>query len=100
MALEGLSRGIFRSLGFLKNKRKLDEEELREMTRSLRRALQEADFNIRQTKEIVDRLESRLREEEPRVGLTMQTHAITTATAAKTKAAALRALQQHQSDQC
>ncbi|MDC0626009.1 signal recognition particle receptor subunit alpha, partial [Candidatus Poseidonia alphae] len=76
MALEGLSRGIFRSLGFLKNKRKLDEEELREMTRSLRRALQEADFNIRQTKEIVDRLESRLREEEPRVGLTMQTHAM------------------------
>ena len=41
MALEGLSRGIFRSLGLLKNKRKLDEEELREMTRSLRRALQE-----------------------------------------------------------
>ena len=59
MALEGLSRGIFRSLGLLKNKRKLDEEELREMTRSLRRALQEADFNIRQTKEIVDRLENR-----------------------------------------
>ena len=28
MALEGLSRGIFRSLGFLKNRRKLDEEEL------------------------------------------------------------------------
>ena len=76
MALEGLSRGIFRSLGLLKNKRKLDEEELREMTRSLRRALQEADFNIRQTKEIVDRLETRMREEEPRPGLTMQTHAM------------------------
>ena len=76
MALEGLSRGIFRSLGLLKNKRKLDEEELREMTRSLRRALQEADFNIRQTKEIVDRLETRMREEEPRPGLTVQTHAM------------------------
>ena len=76
MALEGLSRGIFRSLGLLKNKRKLDEEELREMTRSLRRALQEADFNIRQTKEIVDRLESRMREEELRPGLTIQTHAM------------------------
>ena len=76
MALEGLSRGIFRSLSFLKNRRKLDEDELREMTRSLRRALQEADFNVRQTKEIVERMESKLREEEPRVGLTFQTHAM------------------------
>tara|TARA_B000000565_G_C23782037_1_gene376338 strand:+ start:1246 stop:2616 length:1371 start_codon:yes stop_codon:yes gene_type:complete len=76
MALEGLSRGIFRSLGFLKNRRKLDEEELREMTRSLRRALQEADFNVRQTKEIVERLENRLKDEEPRPGLTLQTHAM------------------------
>ena len=59
MALEGLSRGIFRSLGFLKSKRRLDEDELKEMTKSLRRALQEADFNVRQTKEIVDRLEER-----------------------------------------
>ena len=55
MALEGLSRGIFRSLGFLRSKRRLNEEELKEMTKSLRRALQEADFNVRQTKEIVDR---------------------------------------------
>ena len=76
MALEGLSRGIFRSLGFLKNRRKLDEDELRDMTRSLRRALQEADFNVRQTKEIVERMENRLREEEPRPGLTLQTHAM------------------------
>ena len=76
MALEGLSRGIFRSLGFLKNRRKLDEDELRDMTRSLRRALQEADFNVRQTKEIVERMENRLREEEARPGLTLQTHAM------------------------
>ncbi len=76
MALENLSKGIFRSLGLLKNKRKLDEDELKEMTRSLRRALQEADFNIRQTKEIVDRLEQRLREEESRPGITFQTHAL------------------------
>ena len=76
MALENLSKGIFRSLGFLKNRRKLDEDELKEMTRSLRRALQEADFNIRQTKEIVDRLEQRLRDEEPRPGITFQTHAL------------------------
>jgi len=76
LALENLSKGIFRSLGLLKNKRKLDEDELKEMTRGLRRALQEADFNIRQTKEIVDRLEQRLREEEPRPGITFQTHAL------------------------
>ncbi len=76
MALENLSKGIFRSLGLLKNKRKLDEDELKEMTRSLRRALQEADFNIRQTKEIVDRLEQRIREEESRPGITFQTHAL------------------------
>ncbi len=60
MALEGLSKGIFRSIGLLKSKRKLDEEELREMTRSLRRSLQEADFNVRQTKEIVEKMESRI----------------------------------------
>ena len=76
MALEGLSKGIFRSIGLLKNKRKLDEEELREMTRSLRRALQEADFNVRQTKELVEKLEARLREDEQRPGITLQTHAM------------------------
>ena len=66
MALEGLSRGIFRSLGFLKNRRKLDEDELRDMTRSLRRALQEADFNVRQTKEIVAVSYTHLRAHETR----------------------------------
>ena len=76
MALEGLSKGIFRSLGFLTSRRTLDEGELREMTKSLRRALQEADFNVRQTKEIVERLEARMREEEPRPGITLQTHAM------------------------
>ena len=76
MALEGLSKGIFRSLGVLKSRRRIDEDELREMTRSLRRALQEADFNVRQTKEIVEKLESRMREEEPRPGINLQTHAI------------------------
>tara|TARA_B110000444_G_scaffold95059_1_gene90000 strand:+ start:47549 stop:48919 length:1371 start_codon:yes stop_codon:yes gene_type:complete len=76
MALEGLSKGIFRSIGLLKNKRKLDEEELKEMTRSLRRALQEADFNVRQTKDLVEKLEARLRDEEPRPGINLQTHAM------------------------
>ena len=76
MALEGLSRGIFSALGLLKSKRKLDEVELKEMLRSLRRALQEADFNVRQTKEITERLEIRLREDEARPGITLQTHAM------------------------
>ena len=76
MALESLSRGIFSALGLLKNKRKLDEDELKEMLRSLRRALQEADFNVRQTKEITDKLEMRMREEEPRPGINLQTHAM------------------------
>ena len=46
------------------------------MLKSLRRALQEADFNVRQTKEITNRLEERMREEEPRPGVTIQTHAM------------------------
>ena len=76
MALEGLSRGILSSLGLLKSRRKLDEAEMREMIKSLRRALQEADFNVRQTKEITERLESRMAEEQPRPGTTLQTHAL------------------------
>ena len=76
MALESLSRGIFSAIGLLKNKRKLDEEELKEMLKTLRRALQEADFNVRQTKEITERLDVRLREEEPRPGINLQTHAM------------------------
>ena len=76
MALEGLSRGIFSALGILKSRRKLNEDELKEMLRSLRRALQEADFNVRQTKEITEKLESRMRDEEPRPGITLQTHAM------------------------
>ena len=51
MALEGLRKGIFSALSKIKGKRRLDEAELQEMIKSLRRALQEADFNVRQTKE-------------------------------------------------
>jgi signal recognition particle subunit SRP54 len=76
MALEGLSRGILSSLGLLKSRRKLDESEMREMIKALRRALQEADFNVRQTKEITERLESRMNEEQPGPGTTLQTHAL------------------------
>ena len=76
MALEGLRKGIFSALAKIKGKRKLDEVELQEMIRSLRRALQEADFNVRQTKELTERLAMRIQEEELRPGITLQTHAM------------------------
>ncbi len=76
MALEGLRSGIFTAISKLKGKRKLDEAELAEMIRSIRKALLEADFNVRQTKEIAERLDSRMRDEEPRPGITLQTHAL------------------------
>lgn len=76
MALEGLKAGIFGAVARLKGKRKLDEAEMRDLTRSIRRALLEADFNVRQSKEITARLEERMREEEPRPGVTLQTHAM------------------------
>ena len=76
MALEGLRRGIQGALGRLRGKRTIDEEELRAMVRDLRRALLAADFNVRQTKEITDRLERRMKEDEPRPGVTLQTHAM------------------------
>ena len=69
MALESLSRGIFSALGLLKNKRKLDEDELKEMLRSLRRALQEADFNVRQTKEITEKNEKMMQLEQEKIKL-------------------------------
>ena len=46
------------------------------MIRSLRRALQEADFNVRQTKELTERLAMKMQEEEVRPGITLQTHAM------------------------
>ncbi len=76
MALEGLKRGIQGALSRLRGKRSIDEEELRSMVKDLRRALLAADFNVRQTKEITDRLELRMRDDEPRPGLTLQTHAM------------------------
>ena len=76
MALEGLKAGIFNALGRLKGKRKLDEAEMKELTKGIRRALLEADFNVRQSKEITARLEERIVEEEPRPGVTLQTHAM------------------------
>ena len=76
MALEGLRRGIQGALGRLRGKRTIDEEELKAMVRDLRRALLSADFNVRQTKEITDRLERRMKEDQPRPGVTLQTHAM------------------------
>ncbi|MEC8926677.1 MAG: signal recognition particle receptor subunit alpha [Candidatus Thermoplasmatota archaeon] len=76
MALEGLKAGIFGAIGRLKGKRKLDEAEIKELSKSIRRALLEADFNVRQSKEITARLEERMVEEEPLPGVTLQTHAM------------------------
>jgi signal recognition particle subunit SRP54 len=76
MALEGLKAGIFGALSHLKGKRKLDEAQMKELSKSIRRALLEADFNVRQSKEITARLEERMIEEEPRPGVTLQTHAM------------------------
>ena len=76
MALEGLKAGIFGAIGRLKGKRKLDEAEMKELSKSIRRALLEADFNVRQSKEITARLEERMIEEEPLPGVNLQTHAM------------------------
>ena len=76
MALEGLKRRILGSVGLLKGKRTLDEEEVKEFARSLRRSLLEADFNVRQTKDLTERIQGRLMEEEPRPGLKLETHAM------------------------
>ena len=76
MALEGLKRKLLGSLGLLKGKRKIDEETVRELSKSLRRALLEADFNVRQAKELVERIERRIVEEEPRPGVKIETHAM------------------------
>ena len=42
----------------------------------MRRAFLDADFNVRQTKELTERLERRLLEDERRPGLTLETHAM------------------------
>ena len=76
MALEGLKAGIFGAIGRLKGKRKLDEAEMKELSKSIRRALLEADFNVRQSKEITALLEERMIEEEPLPGINLQTHAM------------------------
>ena len=76
MALDGLRNGIFAALAKLKGRAKLNEAELGDMIRSLRRALQEAEFNVRQTKEITERVEEKIRTEERRPGLTIQTQAL------------------------
>ena len=46
MALDGLKRRIMGSVGLLKGKRKVDEETVKELSRSLRKALLEADFTL------------------------------------------------------
>ncbi|HJM18480.1 MAG TPA: signal recognition particle receptor subunit alpha [Candidatus Thalassarchaeaceae archaeon] len=76
MALEGFKRRILNSIGLLKGKRKPDEETIHELSRSLRKALLEADFNVRQAKEITERIERRMLEDEPRPGVRLETQAM------------------------
>ena len=76
MALDGLKRRITRSVGLLKGKRKVDEETAKDLSRSLRKALLEADFNVRQSKELTERIERRMLEEDPRPGVKLETHAM------------------------
>ena len=52
MALDGLKRRIMGSVSLLRGKRKVDEESAKELSRTLRKALLEADFNVRQSKEL------------------------------------------------
>ena len=76
VALEGFKRRVLGSIGLLKGKRKVDEDTVKELSKSLRRALLEADFNVRQAKELTERIERRLVEEEPRPGIRLETHAM------------------------
>ena len=73
MALDGLKRRIMGSVSLLRGKRKVDEESAKELSRTLRKALLEADFNVRQSKELTERIERRLLEEEPRPGVKLET---------------------------
>ena len=76
MALEGFKRKVLGSIGLLRGKRKADEETIRELSKSLRRALLEADFNVRQAKELTERIERRMLEEDARPGVKLETHAM------------------------
>ena len=76
MALEGFKRRVLGSIGLLKGKRKVDQETVKELSKSLRRALLEADFNVRQAKELTERVERGMLEEEPRPGVRLETHAM------------------------
>ena len=76
MALEGFKRRVLGSIGVLKGKRKIDEETVKDLSKSLRRALLEADFNVRQAKELTERVERGMVDEEPRPGVKLETHAM------------------------
>ena len=58
-------QGRVRSIGLLKGKRKVEEDTVKDLSKSLRRALLEADFNVRQAKELTERVERGILEEEP-----------------------------------
>tara|TARA_Y100001935_G_scaffold123451_1_gene102572 strand:+ start:1625 stop:2980 length:1356 start_codon:yes stop_codon:yes gene_type:complete len=76
MALEGFKRKVLGSIGLLKGKRKVEEDTVKELSKSLRRALLEADFNVRKAKELTESVERGILEEEPRPGVKLETHAM------------------------
>ena len=76
MALEGFKRRVLGSIGLLKGKRKIEQETVKDLSKSLRRALLEADFNVRQAKELTERVERGILEEVPRPGVKLETHAM------------------------
>ena len=69
MALQGFKRRVLGSIGLLKGKRKVDQDTIKDLSKSFRRALLEADFNVRQAKELTERVERGILEEEPRLSL-------------------------------
>ena len=54
-----LRTGIASAVQRLRGKHRIEKEALEEITRIMRRAFLDADFNVRQTKELVERLERR-----------------------------------------
>ncbi|MEC7426041.1 MAG: signal recognition particle receptor subunit alpha, partial [Candidatus Thermoplasmatota archaeon] len=57
-------------------KRKVEQDTVKDLSKSLRRALLEADFNVRQAKELTERVERGILEEKPRPGVKLETHAM------------------------
>ncbi len=76
MVLEGLRSGISSAISKLRGRSKIDPEQLDEMLRVMRKSFLEADFNVRQTKDLTERLEQRILEDDRAPGMPLETHAM------------------------